>query len=238
LLAVFVANPMVKLENVSVTYPNGVQALKDVSVDIGAGEFVFIVGPTGSGKTTPLKLLYREETPTSGRVYVDGVDVGSLKRREVSELRRRVGVVFQDFRLLPDRTAFENVAFALHVTGTPRRMVRQRVMDVLARTGLAGREHSFPHELSGGEQQRVSIARALVRNPMLLLADEPTGNLDPNTSWEIMQLWDEIGAGGTTVLVATHDREMVDRMRRRVLSLSNGRIVGDVVQGRYSGEPV
>jgi len=228
---------MVKLEQVSVTYPNGVQALRDVTVSIESGEFAFLVGPTGSGKSTFLKLLYREEVPTSGRVFVDGIDVVSLRRREVSALRRRVGVVFQDFRLLPDRSAYENIAFALHVTGTPKRLVHQRVSEVMEQVGLSGKENSLPDQLSGGEQQRVSIARAVVRRPSLLLADEPTGNLDPATSQEIMDLLEKISSDGTTVLVATHDQAIVDRMRRRVISLSAGRIVADVMHGQYISEP-
>lgn len=228
---------MVKLEQVSVTYPNGIQALKDVTVSIESGQFVFLVGPTGSGKSTFLKLLYREEVPTSGRVFVDGIDVVSLRRREVSALRRHVGVVFQDFRLLPDRSAYDNIAFALHVTGTPKRLVHQRVSEVIEQVGLCGKEKSLPDQLSGGEQQRVSIARAIVRRPSLLLADEPTGNLDPATSQEIMDLLERISSDGTTVLVATHDQAIVDRMRRRVISLSAGRIVADVMRGQYISEP-
>lgn len=228
---------MVKLEQVSVTYPNGVQALRDVTVSIESGQFVFLVGPTGSGKSTFLKLLYREEVPTSGRVFVDGIDVVSLRRREVSALRRHVGVVFQDFRLLPDRSAYDNIAFALHVTGTPKRLVHQRVSEVIEQVGLSGKEKSLPDQLSGGEQQRVSIARAIVRKPSLLLADEPTGNLDPATSQEIMDLLERISSDGTTVLVATHDQAIVDRMRRRVISLSAGRIVADVMRGQYISEP-
>ncbi|MGQ9523302.1 MAG: cell division ATP-binding protein FtsE [Armatimonadota bacterium] len=227
---------MVKLEQVSVTYPNGVQALKDVTVTIESGQFVFLVGPTGSGKSTFLKLLYREEVPTSGRVLVDGTDVASLRRREVSALRRRVGVVFQDFRLLPDRSAYDNIAFALDVTGTPKRLVHRRVSEVIEQVGLAGKEKALPDQLSGGEQQRVSIARAIVRRPSLLLADEPTGNLDPVTSQEIMDLLESVSSDGTTVLVATHDQAIVDRMRRRVISLSAGRIVSDVMHGQYISE--
>jgi cell division transport system ATP-binding protein len=228
---------MIEASGVSVTYAAGVQALVDVNLRISHGEFVFLVGPTGSGKSTFLKLLYREELPTSGRVVVDSVDVAALRRKDVPALRRRIGVVFQDFRLLPDRTAYENVAFALHVTGTPKRQVRARTMDVMERVGIASKARFYPHQLSGGEQQRVSIARALVHAPKLLLADEPTGNLDPDTSWDIMRLLDEINAGGTTVLVATHDKAVVDQMLRRVICLLDGRVVSDVRQGRYASEP-
>ncbi|HEY3283256.1 MAG TPA: cell division ATP-binding protein FtsE [Armatimonadota bacterium] len=224
---------MIDAEEVSLTYPKGVQALDRVTLKVAPGEFAFIVGPTGSGKSTFLKLLYREEVPDTGRLKVDGIDVPALRRGHVPFLRRRLGVVFQDFRLLPQRTVEENVAFALHVTGATRRRLRTRVQEVLQEVGLADRSRAYPHELSGGEQQRVSLARALVHQPPLLLADEPTGNLDPTTSWEIVQLLSAINEQGTTVVMATHAQDMVDRMHRRVIFFENGQIVGDVKEGGY-----
>ncbi len=224
---------MVRTEGVSVVYPNGVTALRDVSVDIQTGEFVFIVGASGTGKSTFLKLLYREAVPTRGRVFVEGRDISALSPREVPLLRRRIGVIFQDFRLLPNRTVYENVAFALHVTGMPRKKVRERTLETLEWVGLLGKGHCYPAQLSGGEQQRVSIARALVHQPVLLLADEPTGNLDPYTSWEIIQLLSGIAHEGTTVIVATHDHLMVSRLRKRVLTFEKGRLVSDIPEGSY-----
>lgn len=224
---------MVRTERVSVVYPNGVTALRDVSVNIQAGEFVFIVGASGTGKSTFLKLLYREAVPTRGRVFVEGRDISALPPREIPLLRRRIGVIFQDFRLLPNRTVYENVAFALHVTGMPRKGVRERTLETLEWLGLLGKSHCYPAQLSGGEQQRVSIARALVHQPVLLLADEPTGNLDPYTSWEIIQLLNEIAQEGTTVIVATHDHLMVSRLRKRVLAFEKGRLVNDIPEGSY-----
>ncbi len=225
----------IEFDRVSKTYPNGVVAVRDVSLSIAPGEFVFIVGPTGTGKSTLMKMIYREELPTSGRVLVDGRDVTRLPARHVPFLRRRVGVVFQDFKLLPRRTARENVAFALEVTGVPSREVPRRVADVLEVVGLAGRADALPGEMSAGEQQRVSIARALVHRPPLLLADEPTGNLDPDTSWEIMQLLSQINLRATTVVVTTHDKMVVDVLRRRVIALDAGAVVRDQRRGRYGG---
>jgi cell division transport system ATP-binding protein len=224
---------MISLNKVSVRYSPTVCALNDLSVQVRAGEFVFVVGPTGAGKSTFLKLLYAEARPSSGSVRVDGLDLYTLKRAQIPELRRRIGVVFQDFQLLPDRSVFENVAFALHVTGTPRRKVLPRTTAVLEQVGLLDRMDARPSELSGGEQQRVCIARALVSEPFLLIADEPTGNLDPTTSWEIMDLLEEINARGATVLVATHDRQVVDRMRRRVLTFESGKLVRDAEHSGY-----
>jgi len=224
---------MVQLQDVSKFYPNGVVALRDVTLRIDRGEFVFVVGPTGTGKSTLLKLMYREETPTGGRVYVAGRDVGRLPPRGVARLRRGLGVIFQDFKLLPARTAFENVAFALRVIGAPTAEIHPRVMRALDLVGLADRAAAMPHELSGGEQQRVSIARAIVNDPPLLLADEPTGNLDPNSSWEIMQVLSRINLRGTTVIMATHNKTVVDILRRRVVQLTEGRIVRDEPRGLY-----
>ncbi|HEV2359742.1 MAG TPA: cell division ATP-binding protein FtsE [bacterium] len=227
---------MVRFAGVSKTYPNGIMALRNVSLEITAGEFVFIVGPTGVGKSTLIKMIYREEIPTRGTVLVDGRDVTRMRARHIPFLRRRVGVVFQDFRLLPRRTAWENVAFALEVTGAPPPHAEQRVMDLLERVGLAARADALPGELSAGEQQRVSIARALVHRPPLLLADEPTGNLDPDTSWEIVQLLSRINGDGTTVVVTTHDKSIVDRLRRRVVAIDRGAVVRDEAEGAYAGQ--
>jgi cell division transport system ATP-binding protein len=225
---------MIELRNVSVIYGKERTALCNVSLQIQAGEFVFLVGSTGAGKSTLLKLLYREEVPTQGEALVDGVNLSAIRPREVPYLRRRMGVVFQDFGLLPDRTLFENVAFALRVIGAGRREVRKKVPAALKTVGLVHRCDAFPHQLSGGEQQRVAIARALVNEPPLLLADEPTGNLDPDTSLGIAQLLADINARGTTVLVATHDKQMVDYARRRVIELERGALVRDENEGVYN----
>ncbi len=224
---------MIGVLNVSVRYPNGVEALDRVSLHVERGEFVFLVGTTGSGKSTLLKLCYREVLPTEGSVLVDGQDVTALPQREIHLLRRKVGVVFQDFRLLAYKTAAENVAFALQVIGAEPRGVQRKVMTALSRVGLHGKGTAMPHELSGGEQQRVSIARALVNEPTMLLADEPTGNLDPDSSAEIMKLLEQINAAGTTVVVATHDRDVVNRFRQRVVRLAEGRVVSDTAGGEY-----
>ncbi len=225
---------MVVLENVSKTYPNGVAALCGISLGIDPGEFVFIVGPTGTGKSTLLKLLYREEVPSRGRVHVAGADISRLAPAQVASLRRGLGVVFQDFKLLPQRTAFENVAFALRAIGTPPAEIRPRVQAALELVGLAPRAQAFPWELSGGEQQRVSIARAIVNDPPLLLADEPTGNLDPNSSWDIIQVLSQINLHGTTVVVTTHNKTIVDILRRRVVELAGGEVVRDQRRGLYA----
>jgi cell division transport system ATP-binding protein len=225
---------MVHLQDVTKSYPNGVVALRGVSLRVGPGEFVFVVGPTGTGKSTLLKLLYRAEVPTRGRVFVGDRDVTRLPGSAVAGLRRSLGVVFQDFKLLPGRTVFENVAFALRVIGTPRDAIRARVQRALDLVGLADRSHHLPSHLSGGEQQRASIARAIVNNPPLLLADEPTGNLDPNSSWEIMQVLSRVNLRGTTVIMTTHNKTVVDILRRRVVQLAGGEIVRDQVRGLYA----
>jgi cell division transport system ATP-binding protein len=224
---------MIKLENVSKVYKGDVVALRDASADIAKGEFVFLVGPSGSGKSTMLRLLNKEENPDNGHIFVAGKNIGQLSHWKVPFLRRNIGCVFQDFKLLPNKTVFENVAFALEVIGRPRHVVRAQVPAILELVGLAKKLDNFPHELSGGEQQRVSIARAFVNRPLILLADEPTGNLDPTTSVGIMRLLDRINRTGTTVLMATHDRSIVDTMRRRVIELDRGSIVRDQVRGVY-----
>jgi cell division transport system ATP-binding protein len=227
---------MIQTINVSLSYNNGVQALRNVSVRIGKGEFVFIVGPTGCGKSSFLKLLNREEVPTTGQVLVADKDVVRMRPRQVPGLRRSVGVVFQDFRLLPQRTVWENVAFALHVIGAPGREVRRRAGAALEVVNLAAKADAYPHEISGGEQQRASIARAIVNNPPILLADEPTGNLDPDTSWEVISVLERINLKGTTVLVASHDKTIVDRLQKRVVEFDHGKVVRDEQEGRYGTE--
>jgi len=224
---------MVHLRGVSLTYPNGACALADVTLDVERGEFVFITGSSGSGKSSLLKLLYRDELPDRGHVIVAGQDVAQLHPSRVPHLRRKIGIVFQDFRLLPQLTVRENVGFALDVMGISRREKYRKVPIALELVGLTPKESCMPDELSGGEQQRVCIARALVNSPPLLLADEPTGNLDPDTSWDIVQLLDSICTRGTTVVVATHDKYIVDGMQRRVVSLAAGRIVRDDAVGVY-----
>ncbi len=225
---------MIRLEHVSKTYAASARpALEDVDVDIERGEFVFLVGSSGSGKSTFLRLLLKEESPTSGRVHVAGKDLARLSHWKVPALRRSIGCVFQDFRLLPNKTVFQNVAFALEVIGKNRRDIARVVPEVLELVGLEGKDGRMPDELSGGEQQRVAVARAFVNRPMILLADEPTGNLDPGTSVGIMKLLDRINRTGTTVVMATHDSAIVDSMRRRVVELSHGRVVRDQSRGVY-----
>jgi len=225
---------VIELINVSKTYPNGIDVLFNVSLSIGKEEFVFMVGPSGAGKTTLLKMLYRDEVPSSGKVIVDKINVADLAPSQVPFLRRNMGVVFQDYKLLAKRTVFENVAFALRVTGAPRSTIRRKVMQVLELVGMLRRANAFPEELSGGEKQRACIARAIVNNPPILLADEPTGNLDPTTSWDIIQLLEKINKRNTTVMVATHNKSIVDDMKRRVVAIENGRIVRDQLLGGYS----
>ena len=224
---------MIRLRNVQKTYKGNVVALKDVSLDIAKQEFVFIVGPTGSGKSTMIRLLIKEEKPDAGRIWVAGKDIGQLSSWKVPLLRRNIGCVFQDFKLLPNKTAYENVAFALEVIGRPDHVIRQQVPQVLDLVGLTKKRDHFPNEMSGGEQQRVSIARAFVNRPLILLADEPTGNLDPSTSVGIMRLLDRINRTGTTVVMSTHDSSIVDTMRRRVIELDRGVLVRDQARGVY-----
>jgi len=223
----------VRLDEVVKQYPNGKYALVDVDLVVPEGDFVFLVGPSGAGKSTLIKLLVRDEEATSGLVEVAGRDLTRLSRRHVPRLRREIGIVFQDFRLLPRKTVCENVAFALEVIGRPKHVVKTQVPAILELVGLGKKMESFPHELSGGEQQRVSIARAFVNRPLILLADEPTGNLDPATSVGIMRLLDRINRTGTTVVMATHDRGIVDTMRRRVIELDKGHIIRDQSRGVY-----
>jgi len=224
---------MIRLDNVTKIYKGVVTALADVSVEINKGEFVFVVGPSGSGKSTMIRLLLKEEEPTKGDIFVAGKNIGKLSPWKVPYLRRNMGTVFQDFKLLPDKTVFDNVAFALEVIGKPRSVMNTRVPEILQLVGLGDKLANYPDELSGGEQQRVSIARAFVNRPLILLADEPTGNLDPATSVDIMKLLDRINKIGTTVVMATHDNAIVDAMRRRVIELDSGRVIRDQARGVY-----
>ena len=224
---------MIRLENVTKTYGMSVVALRDASFDVPKGEFVFLVGPSGSGKSTLLRLLNRQDRPEEGAVWVAGRNIVDLPSGRVPQLRRNIGNVFQDFKLLSNKTVFENIAFAQEVIGKPKHVIRQQVPAVLDLVGLAGKEARFPHQLSGGEQQRVSIARAFVNRPLILLADEPTGNLDPTTGEGIMRLLDRINKTGTTVLMATHDQRIVNTMRKRVIQLDRGVIVRDQARGVY-----
>ena len=224
---------MITMENVSKAYVEGIPAIKNISLHIDRGEFVFIVGDSGSGKSTLIKLLLKELEPTSGKITVNGQNLGRLKRKQIPRYRRKIGVVFQDFRLLKDRNVYENIAFAQRVIMTPTRKIRREVPKMLSLIGLAEKYKSFPKQLSGGEQQRVALARALVNHPDLLLADEPTGNLDPKNSWEIMKLLESINEKGTTVLVVTHNREIVDEMKKRLITMNRGVIISDEKEGGY-----
>ncbi|HEU4867103.1 MAG TPA: cell division ATP-binding protein FtsE [Actinomycetota bacterium] len=224
---------MIRLENVSKVYKGSVVALRDISTDIQKEEFVFLVGSSGSGKSTFIKMLLKEEEPSEGTIYVAGKDIGQLPRWRVPYLRRNIGCVFQDFKLLANKTVRENVAFALEVIGRPKHIINQRVPAIIELVGLTDKLNSMPHELSGGEQQRVCIARAMVNRPPILLADEPTGNLDPSTSADIMNLLERLNESGTTVLIATHDHAVVDRSRKRVIELDGGKLVRDQVRGVY-----
>ena len=218
---------MIVLDNVCKTYSTGVSALNGVNLRIRKGEFVFIVGSRGSGKTTLFKLLLKELEPTSGRIYINSQNIGRLRRRRIPKMRRGIGVVFQDFRLLKDRNIYENIAFAQRVVGKPAKVIKETVPQMLSLVGLADKAESLPGELSGGEQQRVSLARALVNNPPILLADEPTGNLDPANAWEIMKLLEDINKRGTTVVVVTHNRDIVERMQKRVITIDKGVVISD-----------
>ncbi|KGR83822.1 cell division ATP-binding protein FtsE [Lysinibacillus odysseyi] len=227
---------MIQMKNVIKKYPNGVLAANGITVNIKQGEFVYVVGPSGAGKSTFIKLMYREEKPTSGEVTVSGINLSTLKNARVPHLRRQLGVVFQDFKLLPRLTVYENVAFAMEVIEEQPKEIRKRVMEVLELVGLKHKVRMLPNELSGGEQQRVSIARSIVNKPKVLIADEPTGNLDPETSWEIMEIFEEINRQGTTIVMATHNREIVNTVRKRVIAIEGGMIVRDEYGGDYGYE--
>ncbi len=229
-------NGLIFLDGVSKVYSAGAPALNGITLHINKGEFVFIVGDSGSGKSTLIKLLLRELTATSGKVWVMGHDIANLPRRKIPKFRRNLGIVFQDFRLLKDRNVYENVAFAQRIIEVPPKDIRRNVPSILATVGLAGKYKAKPKQLSGGEQQRVALARALINKPSILLADEPTGNLDPKNSWEIMMLLDEINAAGTTVIVVTHNREIVNAMQKRVVTMKKGVIVSDEEEGEYIDE--
>lgn len=228
--------PIIAMDHISKQYSTGVEALSDVSIRIHKGEFVFVVGKSGSGKSTFIKLLLKELNPTEGRIFVGGRQVTNLKRKQVSLYRRKIGVVFQDFRLLKNKTVFENVAFAQEIIGMTKRDIARNVPIMLEMVGLKGKERMYPHELSGGEQQRVAIARALINQPTILLADEPTGNLDPKTAWDIMMLLEEVNKMGTTVVVVTHNNDVVDVMQKRVINLEDGVLVRDEKKGGYQVE--
>ena len=227
---------MLRMTNISKVYQNGSVALEDVNIHIEPGEFVFIVGPSGAGKSTFFKMLFREIQPTSGIIEVNGINILELTDKEIPYYRRQLGIIFQDYRLLPDITVYENVAFAMQVIETPHRKIKRRVMNVLDLVGLRSRANAYPNELSGGEQQRIAIARAIVNNPALVIADEPTGNLDPDTSWEIMSIFKEINDNGTTIVMATHAKEIVDAMAKRVIAIEKGHIVRDEMNGGYGYE--
>lgn len=224
---------MIEFINVHKRYEGGIEAVNNVNLFIGKGEFVFLVGPSGSGKSTLLKLMIREEQVDSGKIILNNYKVSTMKDKHVPYLRRSIGIVFQDFRLLPDKTVFENVAFAMRIVKASPRTIRRRVPMLLSLVGLSQKANSYPHELSGGEQQRVAMARALANNPLVLIADEPTGNLDPENAWEIMKILNEINMRGTTVVIATHAKDIVDSMQKRVIELDKGRILRDQQRGTY-----
>lgn len=227
---------MIQMKNVVKKYPNGVTAIKGLNIEIKQGEFVYIVGPSGAGKSSFIKMMYREEKATTGEIKVDDINIVTLAEKEIPFLRRKMGVIFQDFKLLPRKNVYENVAFALEVIEKDPEEIRKRVMDVLKLVGLHKKARRFPDELSGGEQQRVAIARSIVNTPKVVIADESTGNLDPETSWEIMRLFDEINSRGTTIIMATHNKEIVNTMRKRVIAIENGQIVRDERGGDYGYE--
>lgn len=227
---------LIEMQDVWKTYPNGVMAVNGISIYIKKGEFVYVVGSSGAGKSTFIKMMYREEKPTRGEISIDGDNLATMKEKNIPFLRRKIGVVFQDFKLLPSLSVFENIAFAMEVIEESKANIRRRVMDVLDIVRLKNKARFLPHELSGGEQQRVAIARAIVNNPAVLIADEPTGNLDPDTSWEIMHILEEINDRGTTIVMATHNRDIVDTMRKRLIAIEGGRISRDEIRGTYSYE--
>ena len=227
---------MIEMQDVWKTYPDGTNALRGITVTINRNEFVYIVGPSGAGKSTFMKLIYREEKPSKGHLYVNGFNLEKLRQRKIPYLRRNIGVIFQDYRLLQRLTAAENVAFAMEVIEAPKKTIKRRTSEVLELVGLKDRLNALPTQMSGGEQQRVAIARAIVNNPSVIIADEPTGNLDPETSWDIMRLFEEINFRGTTIVMATHNREIVNSMRKRVIAIEKGTIARDEVKGEYGYE--
>lgn len=227
---------MIKMENVTKVYENGAVGLRDFNLNIRRGEFVFVVGSSGSGKSTFIRLLLKEVEPTDGKIIINGTDITNLKRRQIPYLRRKIGVVFQDFRLLPSKTVYENVAFAMQVVETNPKIIRRNVPQILAMVGLAKKINAYPNQLSGGEQQRVALARAIINRPPILLADEPTGNLDPDTAWEIMDLIQEINRNGTTVVISTHAKDIVDKMQKRVVAINKGVVLRDEEGGGYRDE--
>lgn len=230
---------LIELKNVYKRYNNGVNALCDVNLQISKGEFVFVIGASGSGKSTLIKLLYRQEKPTNGEVYVGGINVAKLRNGKVYKLRRKLGIVFQDYKLLPKMTVYENVAFALEIYGLKKSEVRKRTLKAIEQVGLKDKLRSFPDELSGGEQQRVSIARAIVNDPKVLICDEPTGNLDPKTSMEVMKVIESINTDlGTTIIMATHDEKIVNKMKKRVIVIEKGLVVEDIMKGKYKDEGI
>lgn len=226
----------IKFKDVQKTYKNGVNAIYGLNLEIKKGEFVFVIGASGSGKSTLIKMLYREEKPTEGEINVGGINVAKIKNGKVYKLRRKIGIVFQDYKLLPKLTVYENVAFALEIYGLPTEEIRKKVLKALDLVGLKTKTKSLPTQLSGGEQQRVAIARAIVNSPKLLICDEPTGNLDPDTSWEIMKVLEKINDLGTTIVMATHDRDIVNRMKKRVIHLDDGKLTNDYEKGSYTNE--
>jgi cell division transport system ATP-binding protein len=227
---------VIEMQDVWKTYPDGSHALKGITVKVNRNEFLYVVGPSGAGKSTFMKLIYREERPTKGSIFVNGFNLEKLKQRKIPYVRRNIGVIFQDYRLLPKLTAFENIAFAMEVIEAPKKIIKKRVHEVLELVKLKEKAGSLPSQLSGGEQQRVAIARAIVNNPTVIIADEPTGNLDPDTSWGIMKLMEEINFRGTTIIMATHNKEIVNTIRKRVLAIENGQISRDQVRGEYGYE--
>lgn len=229
---------LIKIDGLEKRYKNGVTAIYDFDLKVKKGDFIFVIGSSGSGKSTLIKMLYREEKPNKGNIVIGGINVAKLKNRKVYKLRRKLGIVFQDYKLLPKLTVYENVAFSLEILGLTNKQIRNKTLKALELVGLKNKTKSYPDQLSGGEQQRVAIARAIVNGPKLLLCDEPTGNLDPDTSWEIMRVLEEINNLGTTIIMATHDKEMVNRMKKRVIYIDAGRLKYDYEKGTYDNEAV
>ncbi|RAV17428.1 cell division ATP-binding protein FtsE [Paenibacillus contaminans] len=227
---------MIEMQDVWKTYADGTHAIRGMNLKVDRNEFLYVVGPSGAGKSTFMKMIYREEKPTKGQIFVNGFNLGKLKQRKIPFVRRNIGVIFQDFRLLPKLTVFENIAFAMEVIESPKKLIKKRTMEVLELVKLSSKAESLPTQLSGGEQQRVAIARAIVNNPAVIIADEPTGNLDPETSWGIMKLLEEINYRGTTIIMATHNKEIVNTIRKRVLAIEKGQIARDEAKGEYGYE--